>query len=229
MQAVRFVVTGKLAHFRRFYTNSSSLTSPVPPPPPLRGLLGAALGLGPEYAQELEDCRFSVRLASPWRFLMQTANYLKVKTGELNLAGGEHTQIPLQFVAPRRLEDRLRYEVLAVGPGVQAVAEALKRPRYPLALGPAYALAQVEAVELVEGTAQKGFEGALLGPLRADALASLKGDARLLHDRYPLRLAKDRGLLAAADLVVEAEGKPVAVRYEGDVFVGEGDAWSLLG
>jgi len=229
MQALRFVISGKLAQFRRFYSNSSSLSYPIPPPPTLRGLLGAAMGLGPEYAERLGGLRFSVRPLSPWRFLMQTANHLKVKKGELNLAGGEHTQIPLQFVAPRTLEGRLRYEVVAVGPDAPRLAEALARPRYPLSLGPAYALAQVEEVEALTGQEEKAFEGPILGPLRADAIASLSGSGRLLTDRYPLRLKEDRTPLSVADLVIEAEGKPIAARYEGEVFVTKSGVWSLVG
>jgi len=229
MRAIRFVLAGKFAHFRRFYTNSSSLTYPIPPPPTLRGLLGAALGLGPEYARELADWRFGVRIAAPWRFLFQTANFLKIKKGEPNLAGGEHTQIPLQFVAPRRLEERVRYEVLAVGPGVEAAKDALTRPVYPLSLGPAYALAQVEAAHLLEGRLQTGYEGKLKGPFLAGALTAFEGPARLLSDRYPLRLAEDRSPQAVADLVLEADGKPLHAHYQGEVFVLDDDAWSLVG
>ncbi len=229
MRALRFVISGKLAHFRRFYTNSSSLTYPIPPPPTLRGLLGAALGLGPEYAQTFAESLFGVRPAAPWRFLMQTANYLKIKKGELRLAGGEHTQIPLQFVAPRDFEARVRYEVIVLGPDPDALADALKNPRYPLALGPAYALGQIEAVTPIEGEATDGFQGEVMGALRAEAISGLWGPARLLHDRYPLKLAEDRTPLAVADLVVEAEGSPVSVRYEGKVFVTDEGVWSLVG
>ncbi len=52
---------GKRAHFRRFYTNSSALTYPVPPPTTLQGLLGAALGLGPEYVDLLSGLYLSAR------------------------------------------------------------------------------------------------------------------------------------------------------------------------
>jgi len=191
--------------------------------------LGAALGLGPEYADELADWRFSVRVASPWRFLFQTANYLKIKKGEFYLAGGEHTQIPLQLVAPRRLEERVRYEVIALGPGVEKAKSALIRPVYPLSLGPAYALAAVEEAELVEGEVQRGYEGPLTGPLLTRALTALKGPARLLTDRYPTKLAKDRTPLATADLAVEAEGRPVSVGYAGEVFLSDEGAYSLVG
>jgi len=232
MQAIRFVLTGKLAHFRRFYTNSSSLTYPIPPPPTIRGLLGAALGLGPEYTQEFANWRFGVQIAAPWRFLFQTANYLKIKKGEPNLAGGEHTQIPLQFIVPQQLGDRIRYEIVALGAESKEsnkVAEALKKPHFPLALGPAYALAQIEEINFVQGTIQDSFEGAIKGPLIVKSIIKLQGPGRLLRDRYPLKLAKDRTLLMAADLAIEAEGKPVAACYKGDVFATDSDAWSLVG
>ncbi len=231
MFALRFVVAGKLAHFRRFYTNSSSLTYPIPPPPTLRGLLGAAVGLGPEYADRFAKLRFGIRPAAPWRFLMQTANFLKIKRGEANYAGGEHTQIPLQLVAPRRLEDRVRYEVLVVGEGALDLLKALKNPRYPLSLGPAYALAHVEAAEAIEGDVAEGASGPVLGAFLREGLAGLKasGGLRLLEDRYPLRLAADRTPLAVGDLIVEATGQPVELDYRAPVFLAGGHAWALVG
>ena len=231
MRALRFVVSGKLAHFRRFYTNSSSLSYPVPPAPTLRGLLGAALGLGSEYADRLADWRFSVRPVAPWRFLMQTVNHLMIKKGAVarNLAGGEHTQVPLQLVVPKSPEARVRYEVLAVGGEVEPLLLALAQPRYPLTLGPAFALAFVEEAGFVEGELGEGATGELVGAFEVAKVQRFLGQGRILHDRYPLRLDAERNLLAVADLGVEANGEPVALDYGGLVFTTGGRRYALVG
>ncbi len=232
MRAVRFVIAGKLAHFRRFYTNSSSLSYPIPPPPTLRGLLGAALGLGPEYAERFLKWRFSVRPLAPWRYLLQTVNHLMIKKGAAtrNLAGGEHTQVPLQLVVPKAPSGRVRYEVLAVGGDPEPLIRALASPRYPLSLGPAYALAFVEEAGWVEGQMREtGTEGLILGAFEVARVRRFKGRGRILHDRYPLRLDRARNLLAVANLGVEADGNPVELDYAGPVFVADQRIWALEG
>ncbi len=231
MRAVRFVISGKLAHFRRFYTNSSSLSYPLPPPPTLRGILGAALGLGPEYAGRFRDWRFSVRPLAPWRFLMQTVNHLMIKKGTptRNLAGGEHTQVPVQLIVPRKPEGRVRYEVLALGDDPDPVIQALAQPRYPLSLGPAFALAFVEEAGWIEGEIREAASGPLLGAFEITKVRRFLGRGRILHDRYPLRLDEERNLLAVADLGIEADGEPIALDYAGPVFATATRLWALEG
>jgi len=231
MRAIRFVLAGKLAHFRRFYTNSSSLSYPIPPPPTLRGMLGAALGLGPEYADRFLEWRFSVRPLAPWRFLMQTVNHLMIKKGApaRNLAGGEHTQVPIQLIVPQKPEGRVRYEVLALGDDPEQVIQALAQPRYPLSLGPAFALAFVEEAGWIEGEILEAASGPLLGAFEIAKVRRFLGQGRILHDRYPLRLDEERNLLAVADLGIEANGRPIALDYEGPVFAAGTRRWALEG
>ena len=236
MRALRFRVGGKLAQFRRFYTNSSSLTYPIPPPTAVRGLLGAALGLGPEYAEFLKDHRFGIRPAGPWRHLMQTVNHLFVKNqgGRLdteNLAGGKHTQIPVQFVAPKPPAERVVYEILVVGPELETLRDALLRPAYPLSLGPAYALASLEALDEVAGKVDEGHAGPILGAFYLEALDRLRGPGgvRVLHDRFPIRLDQERRPLVVKDLGLEAEGRPLTLDYRGPVFKSEAGVWALVG
>ena len=45
MKIIVFDIKGKFAHFRKFYTNSSSLTYGIPPRTAICGILAAILGL----------------------------------------------------------------------------------------------------------------------------------------------------------------------------------------
>ncbi len=233
MRALRFLLKGKFAHFRRFYTNSSSLTYPVPPPPTLRGLMGAALGLDPEiYPDYLAEARFSVRPAGAWRTLMQTANLLYV-TGPGDVTGNQgHTQVPTQFLVPPELVGQnLAFEVLVLHPEVEKLVRALLHPVYPLYLGVAYCPAWVEEVRIVEGKVTEGQNGLVWGALRADEAQDFRWEEgfRILRDRYPLRLNPDRSLNKAADLLIEAEGRPLQVNYTGAVFREQsGKSYALL-
>lgn len=54
---VTFRISGKYAHFRRPYTNVSSLSYPFPPRPTIAGLLGAILGIQKDKVAETFDER----------------------------------------------------------------------------------------------------------------------------------------------------------------------------
>lgn len=226
MRVLRFLLKGKRAHFRRFYTNSSGLTYPVPPPSTLKGLLGAALGLGPEYAQELSGLYLSVRPKGALRHLFQTVNHLFLKEGKLEELRGLHqegrTQIPLQFLVGEE-GNPVAFEAYVAGEEglVERLKKALEDPQYPLALGPAYALAWVEEVELLEGELQKGWAGEGIGWWKVEALTleEIPSGVRLFRDRFPIDLDSDRLPLKVKELALEAEGKPIPIRYQGEVLV----------
>ncbi len=109
-------LSGKMGHFRKFYTNSSSLTYALPPRTVISGILAGAIGRERDsYYDEFsgKKCSIGVSLGKPFRKLIQTVNYLLVK-GKDDLTGrGGHTQIPLEFVIPRHGFSRgmLEYEI----------------------------------------------------------------------------------------------------------------------
>ncbi len=113
--ALCFRVTGKYAHFRKFYTNSSSLTYFFPPRTTITGMIASILGRARDsYYDELssENCRVALTVEKPVRKIIQTVNYLKI-TSKNSVTGQEgHTQVPLEFVVPMKdLRDTLEYLV----------------------------------------------------------------------------------------------------------------------
>ncbi len=237
---------GKFGHFRRFYTNSSSLSYPIPPPTVVRGIVGAALGLERhEYSDRLADLRMGIGVRQPLRTIMQTINALMVKNAsDKELRGFEaRTQIPTQLLIPdTRQEDwdstSLCYRLVLVPPvglSVQDLAAALRTPVYPPALGVAYCLAWFDAVEIGEGIL--GADDPELadyhGALEADAIVEFALDDRvrrkLSRDRYPVRLDSDRRLVAATDLIVDLRGHPIRCRYRGAWVQLGSERWALIG
>lgn len=240
VQVVRVTLRGKLAHFRRFYTNSSSLTYPIPPPTVIRGIVGAALGLArAEYPAVLGDLLVAVRPATLARTIFQGLNALKVvNSAERELRGLEpRTQIPTQFLLPRTLDEALAYEVLLL-PGRQVsaseLAAGLTAPVYPPTLGTAYCLGWIESVSMVDATEGGDGSGEMapyFGALYADAVEAIDVAVgqRLARDRYPIRLAADRRLESARDLLVELSGAPIRCRYRGAWLVVGGERWGVIG
>lgn len=244
-EAVLCDLRGKFGHFRRFYTNSSSLSYPIPPPTAVRGIVGAALGLKRhEYLDRLVDLRMGIGVRQPLRMIMQTVNALMVKSAkERELRGFEaRTQIPTQFLLPdTRREDwdsaALCYRLVLVPPtwlSAQELAAALRAPVYPPSLGVAYCLAWFEAVDVQEGTlGQNDPEFAEYhGALEANLVVEFNLDDQVRHklsrDRYPLRLDNSRRLVAATDLVTDLMGYPIRCRYHGTWIQVGNERWALI-
>jgi len=228
MMAVRFRVRGKLAHFRRFYTNSSSLTYPIPPPTVVAGLLGAAMGLGrDEYIKTLGDGEYSIRPMSPWRTIFQTMNLLKV-TNPGAVTGSEgHTQVPTQFLVPLDFSDNLCFEILFTHADerlVNRAAASLDAPVYPPYLGVAYCLASFSDIEMVEGTKLDRHDGQIYGALRVahlDGFPRAREGQRILRDRFPIRLDPSRRIADADDLLLEERGLPLEAQSRHLLQVGD--------
>jgi CRISPR-associated protein Cas5h len=240
VQVVRFTLRGKFAHFRRFYTNSSSLTYPIPPPTVIRGIVGAALGLSrAEYPAVLADLLLAVRSVARTRTIFQGMNaLLVVNSADRELRGLEpRTQIPTQFLLPQTLNDALAFEVLLL-PGSQVsaseLATGLGAPVYPPTLGTAYCLGWIEEVSVLDADYHDhGTEdiAPYLGALYADEVAALSvaEKQRLSRDRYPMKLTADRRLESARDLLVELGGSPIQCRYRAAwLSVGE-QRWGVIG
>lgn len=70
MEALVFDLQGDFAHFRKYYTTTSSLTFLVPPRTAVIGLVGAMLGLPKERCAEsflLSECKVGIQILRPLR------------------------------------------------------------------------------------------------------------------------------------------------------------------
>lgn len=230
-----FDVVGPMAHFRKFYTNSSSLSYPVPPRTALMGLIAALLGYERDgYYEELgsERARIGVRLRSPVRTAMQTVNYLFTKNEGWDGSRG-HTQIPLELVLPRPPERFVRYRVYFAHADPDLVRELHRQLvqgeyRYPLYLGLTECPAWVENPRLHDpGTVDWVLNpdeplplGTVVPLSRVTELPPLERLAgrRLLKDRMPFDFTDTRRLQSVADVLWEAEGRPLPLRVHGEAF-----------
>ena len=109
-----FDLVGKFAHFRKFYTNSSSLSYPFPPRTTIEGIIAGILGIDRDCYYDIlspEKCRITISPKTPVRSLFQTLNYLYVKSaGALNGKDGR-TQIPVEIIVPKLFNENLRYRI----------------------------------------------------------------------------------------------------------------------
>lgn len=226
-----FDVVGLMAHFRKFYTNSSSLSYPIPPRTVLMGIIAALLGYERDsYYGELsmERARIGVALKSPVRTVMQTVNYLFTKEEGWDGSRG-HTQIPLELILPWPPARFLRYRVYFTHVDPEVVRQLYEQLEageycYPPYLGltecPAwvenarlYGSSEVEWMEDPQKPIPLGTALPLLRLVELPPLERLEG-RRLLKDRMPLDFHPDRKLKGVTDVLWEAEGRPLTLRVK---------------
>lgn len=228
-----FDLVGLMAHFRKFYTNSSSLSYHLPPRTTLAGILAALLARDrDEYYEEfsLERARIGVALKTPVRTLMQTVNYLYTKEQGWDGSKG-HTQIPLELVLPRPPERVLRYRVYFTHED-EALLEELyqqlqaERYKYPLCLGLTECPAWVENPRLYKASelrihrdSEKALPVETAVPLgRLAGNVALQEGLCIYKDRMPLDFYSDRRLKAVSEVLWEAGCHPLILPVRGEAF-----------
>ena len=123
MKVIAFDISGKMAHFRKYYANNTALSYTIPPRTTLMGLLAAMLGRERDsYYQDLasDRLRIGIRVLSPLKKTFHRVNYLSLKsTGDLmkdNLGdftgAGGRIQTPFEIVSGHDLtRDFVQYRV----------------------------------------------------------------------------------------------------------------------
>ncbi|MCF7803750.1 MAG: CRISPR-associated protein Cas5 [Candidatus Marinimicrobia bacterium] len=99
-----FQLTGKIAHFKKYYSNISSLTYEVPPRTVITGILASILEMPRDTYYETfspQQSKIGVQLLSPVRKQVSCMNYVKKEGGP--------TQVRLELLLPR--EERLRFRI----------------------------------------------------------------------------------------------------------------------
>ncbi len=152
-----FDIRGTMAHFRKFYTNSSSLSYPFPPRTTIAGLIAGMLGIERDKYYEkfsCEKCKIGVSVRVPIRKIMQTVNYIRTKSlGEINLSAGP-TQIPLEIVLPLEDNEQLNYRiyfyhVTELFDELRKILET-KKFVYPPYLGMSEFIAEIRFIDSIE-------------------------------------------------------------------------------
>ncbi len=234
---VIFDLTGAFAMFRKFYTNSSSLSYPFPPRTTLAGLIAGLLGYERDsYSEDLgpKRCDIAVSVRVPVRRVMQTVNYVltegnvwtKNSGGFDGSAGG--IQTPVEWVFPALGEPRLRYRVF-VHYQDQAFAERLSDTLldgshiYPPYLGMSECLGDVEHVATLRDwdLSVKDGEVPVSTVVPSAAISGaprLEEGAQIVKERTAFALGADRKMLSIGDVLYERNCKPITARIGRPVF-----------
>jgi CRISPR-associated protein Cas5h len=123
MEVLCFKISGKLAHFRKYYANNTAFSFTIPPRTTLMGIVAAAMGMERDSYYESfasENIHFGVRVLTPLKKSFHRLNFLSIKTlGDLSKkmssdfrGEGGRIQTPFEIVSGWDLtKDNVVYQV----------------------------------------------------------------------------------------------------------------------
>lgn len=106
MEALEFKLQGKMAHFRKYYSNSTALSYYVPPVVTIKGMLAGLLGWERDkYYGEFsnKNCMIGVAVDAPLKKITQTMNLLKVEKMFDVMGTGVHVQNHTEWILPENI------------------------------------------------------------------------------------------------------------------------------
>lgn len=229
---VIFEISGAMAHFRKAYTNSSSLTYMLPPRTTLSGMVAAILGRPRDsYYEELGPSRslLTVSLRTRVRTVMQTMNNLLIKSpSELSGSSG-HTQVPTELIVSEDLGRQIVYRVYFSHEDKGIMEEVNERiahgePVYPVTLGTSSMLASLSLVaELPSSRLERiepQCESSVVTPCLLEHVDSLASPApsspfvqpEMVKDLMPYSFGLGRTNAWSREFLFERKGQPLSLR-----------------
>ncbi|MEW6380170.1 MAG: CRISPR-associated protein Cas5 [bacterium] len=229
---VVFDILGKIAHFRKFYTNSSSLTYDLPPPTVIRGMIAAILGIERDGYYDLlspERTRIAASIHQPGRRFMQTINYIRTNKNDFSnprhilarfLSGARVPyQVPMEVLLPLDQGSSLKYRIYFQHTD-GAIMRMLKDQMasgfsvYPLYFGISEFIADFQYrgerdYELRQGIADRissMVNGEKLNERGIDLCASQ--GCQFVKERMPAAFKQGRELLKVSSFIYERSGRP---------------------
>lgn len=227
MRVLVFDLKGSLAHFRKIYTNSSSLSYSLPPRTCLAGIIAAMLGRERDsYYQEFsrEHCFIAVKKLGRTRKIMQTLNYMRATGSRELIVPREHTQIPFELVCG---EPELRYRIYFAGnPGAyEELKQRLINDRYvfPPYLGAAPFSATANFV--AEASCQRLQTRGLVEvatPINSRNIVEFSFDrmldnVALVKEKMPVDFTAERYPVASASYVYDENASALPVSLNEDM------------
>lgn len=195
MEILSFEITGKMAHFRKYYANNTAFSFSIPPRTTLMGIVAAAMGWPKDsYYEDLasDKIQFGVGVLSPLKKSFHRLNFLSIKSiGDMSkkmssdLRGeGGRIQTPFEVITPLEIrKSDVKYKIyLKATDNGKDIFEKLKNhfinedPVYNISLGTANFMAQISNVKLYEQDQVK---------------QKTENDYVMLHSAIPVDMVED--------------------------------------
>lgn len=230
-----------MAHFRRYYSNTSALSYTVPPRTTLIGLFAGLLGYERDSYYEIfstSSCHVAVGIRRPLKKQVQTLNLLKVEShNDLNASQIYHSQTPTEILMPADLpHGYLDYEVWFYHRHqdiMDQLAELINMELgylskgVSLALGTAQHIGWIEQAMMLEGSILESVEAEIhsiipVSKINKLQLAEHDYPLQLLKEDLPIHFNVDRVLVSKGDFIINMTGSPVKVNVSNAVQMSDG-------
>lgn len=225
MKIVIFELSGKFAHFRKFYTNSSSLSYSVPPRTTAEGIIAAILGYDRDSYYDIlnvDKLGIAVEKVGRTRKIMQSLNYIRATSPGDIISPKEHTQIPFELLTG---DENVRYRFY-VTHREQTVLEEIKgrisnnRPVYPLCFGSASFGCYIDYIECVTGNRMESNEYEIISTVinndKIEEIYIENIQGSLIKERMPRDFGEDRVINEVGTYIYEESGEPLKVKIKGE-------------
>jgi len=237
MDMIVFELYGSMAHFRKIYSTSTSLSYFFPPRTTIIGILAGMLGRDrdsyyPEFSRD--QCRVALSVREPMRKIVQTVNYLNTDTlDEMHLRGKywREPRVPTTVEIVVSEEDAIRnpvkYRVFLHHKNQKIMDEISDilcngRFHYPLSLGAAWCLGSAQFLGRVQAEIQcpeRYVDISTVVPLSLLESVKIRRDLRIYReDNVPVSFHEGRILDSAEDYIFEHSGKEIPVKIHGETF-----------
>ncbi|ACM61724.1 CRISPR-associated Cas5h family protein [Caldicellulosiruptor bescii] len=204
MKFLVFDLKGKFAHFRKFYTNSSSLSYLVPPRTVIEGMVAAILGFERDSYYDMfsaENLLVAVQKLEKTYKIVQTVNYIKAQTISELKNPNTHTQVPLEILAGYNGFVGFRVFVMPKDEKIYSFLRARLesgKSEFPIYFGSAPFAAKIEFLGEFEACRWEDSRAGILTVLDTGLIKSLNlslefsSSLALMKDRMPCDFDKDR-------------------------------------
>jgi len=230
MKVLVFDIFGEFAHFRKFYTTSSPLSFPFPPPPTIFGMLGAILGIDrKEYLEtfSFENCKIALQIVNPIKKIRLGLNLINTKGNIwIPLKKKNHdarTQVKTEFIKDPRYRIYFYHKNEEL---FNKLAENIKNHKsyYTFSLGLSELLGDFQFMGIKEFTEKENGEIYVSTLIPISLILENKiifeEGKSYFRERIPLIMNSNRIVERYEDVIFESQGKPIKVKvdkyYQGD-------------
>ncbi len=219
MKALIFDIWGDLAHFRKYYTTSSPLTFSFPPPPTVKGMVAAIVGLDrEEYLEVLAapKCKIAIQIAKPVKKIRMGLNYINTKDNKwIPIKKGAHnprSQIPVEFLYEPVFRIYFHHEDATFMGDLKSYLQEHKS-YFTLSLGLSELLANYAYVGERDYLPVPEERASISTVIAASALVpgelEIPPGIKLYKEKIPVDMTPERIVERYEDVIFEGEGRPV--------------------
>ncbi len=222
MKALVFDIYGDFGHFKKFYTTSSPLTFSFPPPPTVRGILGAIVGVDKnEYLNVFshKECKLAIRILSPVKKIRMGINHINTKGNYwIPVKKGTHearTQIRTEFLKNPAYRIYVCHKVQSIFDRLVENVKAHKTV-YTVSMGLSELLGDFKYVGLWEVAERSNGEGEIATVIPMNVVEKLgirfEEGKKYFKEKVSVEMTQERVVERYEDVIFEAEGKPIYAR-----------------